>query len=357
MKILVVTCAFALFYVLSVYLSKGKVKWQNRFLILSLCLITILIGLRDGWPDQIVYQIAFERAPRPWDFITQWVEPYGYAETGYLFLASLVKCIVNSNLFYFLSMGGLSMYLLYKGLTKYCAIPLLGLCDYVGRFLLNRDFVQMRSSLAILLIILAIKFIYDRKLVAYMLVLLLAYQFHHLALLGVPLYFLYKIRVNNYAIIACLLLSMLLSQFIGGSISDVVDSYSEDLHYETYVQDQYVEESLGLRNPMIYLQIVILLTYAFLEKQLVKKVQYYHLFRWAYFYSTLILILFCNYTALSGRTSTVFATCEMFILPSIAMGLKKRSRLLFYVGVGVVLTYFFWSKYRSALMMMSGGML
>lgn len=150
---------------------------------------------------------------------------------------------------------------------------------------------------------------------------------------------------------------MLLSQFIGGSISDVVDSYSEDLHYETYVQDQYVEESLGLRNPMIYLQIVILLTYAFLEKQLVKKVQYYHLFRWAYFYSTLILILFCNYTALSGRTSTVFATCEMFILPSIAMGLKKRSRLLFYVGVGVVLTYFFWSKYRSALMMMSGGML
>lgn len=216
-------------------------------------------------------------------------------------------------------------------MTKYCAIPLLGLCDYMGRFLLNRDFVQMRSSLAILLIILAVKFIYDRKLVAYMLVLLLAYQFHHLALLGVPLYFLYKIRLSSMSIIVGLLLAMVLSQVMGGSISNVVDSYSQDLNYDTYVQDEYVEEALGLRNPMIYLQIAILLMYTFMEKRVAPKSQYYHLFRWAYFYSTLILILFCNYTALSGRTSTVFATCEMFMLPSIAMGLKKRPRTLFYI--------------------------
>ena len=357
MRIIVATCAFALFYILSLYLSKGKAKWQDRFLMLSLVLLTGLIGLRDGWPDQIVYQVAFERAPRPWVFITQWVESYGYTETGYLFLASLVKCIFDSSLFYFLSMGGLSMYLLYKGLTKYCAIPLLGLCDYMGRFLLNRDFTQMRSSLAILLIILAIKFIYDRKLVAYMLVLLLAYQFHHLALLGVPLYFLYKIRLSNMSIVVGLLVAMVLSQVMGGSISDVVDSYSQDLNYDTYVQDEYVEEALGLRNPMIYFQIAILLMYTFMEKRVAPKSQYYHFFRWAYFYSTLILILFCNYTALSGRTSTVFATCEMFMLPAIAMGLKKRHRTLFYIGTGLVLTYFFWSKYRSALMMMSGGIL
>lgn len=73
--------------------------------------------------------------------------------------------------------------------------------------------------------------------------------------------------------------------------------------------------------------------------------------RWAYFYSTLILIFFCNYTALSGRTSTVFATCEMFMLPSIAMGFGKEKRFVFYVVVGVILVYFFWSKYHSVMMM------
>lgn len=152
MKILIATCAFALFYVVCLSLLSTKLKWQDRFLMMVLCIFTILIGTRNGWPDQGVYEIAFNEAPLPWE-INWFGEIYGYAEHGYLLLASIVKLIYNNVTFYFLAMGGLSMFLLYKGLKMYCAIPLLGLCDYVGRFLLNRDFQQMRSSLAILLLI------------------------------------------------------------------------------------------------------------------------------------------------------------------------------------------------------------
>ena len=351
MKILIATCAFALFYVACTYLSSVKEKWQERYLVLFLCVFTFLIGTRVGWPDQGVYQIAFSEAPLPWE-IDWFGEIYGYAEHGYLLLASIVKLAYNSATFYFLAMGGLSMFLLYKGLKKYCAIPLLGLCDYAGHFLLNRDFQQMRSSLAILLLILAIKLIHDRKLVAYMLVVLLAYQFHHLSLIGIPLYFLYKLRIGPISIIVSIVMAMLFSQLLAGSISGVVDSYSQDLNYDTYVHGEFVEEALGLRNPMIYFQILILMVYTFMEPLLASKNKFYHLMRWAYFYSTLILIFFCNYTALSGRSSTVFATCEMFMLPSIAMGLGKGKRFVFYVIVGGVLTYFFWNKYHSAMMMM-----
>ena len=343
--------AFLVFYVFALYVITKKETTQKAILIATLIILTCLIGSRDGWPDEKVYQIAFSEAPRPWDFISKNVESYGYVEKGYLFLASLVKLVLNDSRFYLFCMGGLSMYLLYKGLTAYCAIPLVGLCDYVGRFLLNRDFQQMRSSLAILLLILAIKLIHDRKLVAYMLVVLLAYQFHHLSLIGIPLYFLYKVRIGPISIIFSLVMAMLLSQLIAGSISDIVDDYSQDLNYDTYVQDEYVEQALGLRNPMIYFQIAILMVYTFMEPILASKDKFYHLMRWAYFYSTLILIFFCNYTALSGRTSTVFATCEMFMLPSIAMGLGKEKRFGFYVVVGVILVYFFWSKYRSAMML------
>ena len=343
--------AFLVFYVFALYVITKKETTQKAILIATLIILTCLIGSRDGWPDEKVYQIAFSEAPRPWDFISKNVESYGYVEKGYLFLASLVKLVLNDSRFYLFCMGGLSMYLLYKGLTAYCAIPLVGLCDYVGRFLLNRDFQQMRSSLAILLLILAIKLIHDRKLVAYMLVVLLAYQFHHLSLIGIPLYFLYKVRIGPISVIVSIVMAMLLSQLIAGSISDIVDDYSQDLNYDTYVQDEYVEQALGLRNPMIYFQIAILMVYTFMEPILASKDKFYHLMRWAYFYSTLILIFFCNYTALSGRTSTVFATCEMFMLPSIAMGLGKEKRFGFYVVVGVILVYFFWSKYHSVMMM------
>ncbi|WP_337801301.1 EpsG family protein [Hallella sp.] len=343
--------AFLVFYVFALYVITKKETTQKAILIATLIILTCLIGSRDGWPDEKVYQIAFSEAPRPWDFISKNVESYGYVEKGYLFLASLVKLVLNNSRFYLFCMGGLSMYLLYKGLTAYCAIPLVGLCDYAGRFLLNRDFQQMRSSLAILLLILAIKLIHDRKLVAYMLVVLLAYQFHHLSLIGIPLYFLYKVRIGPISIIFSLVMAMLFSQLLAGSISGVVDDYSQDLNYDTYVQDEYVEQALGLRNPMIYFQIAILMVYTFMEPILASKDKFYHLMRWAYFYSTLILIFFCNYTALSGRTSTVFATCEMFMLPSIAMGLGKEKRFVFYVVVGVILVYFFWSKYHSVMMM------
>lgn len=343
--------AFLVFYVFALYVITKKETTQKAILIATLIILTCLIGSRDGWPDEKVYQIAFREAPRPWDFISKNVESYGYVEKGYLFLASLVKLVLNNSRFYLFCMGGLSMYLLYKGLTAYCAIPLVGLCDYAGRFLLNRDFQQMRSSLAILLLILAIKLIHDRKLVAYMLVVLLAYQFHHLSLIGIPLYFLYKVRIGPISIIFSLVMAMLFSQLLAESISGVVDDYSQDLNYDTYVQDEYVEQALGLRNPMIYFQIAILMVYTFMEPILASKDKFYHLMRWAYFYSTLILIFFCNYTALSGRTSTVFATCEMFMLPSIAMGLGKEKRFVFYVVVGVILVYFFWSKYHSVMMM------
>lgn len=63
---------------------------------------------------------------------------------------------------------------------------------------------------------------------------------------------------------------------IAGSISDIVDDYSQDLNYDTYVQDEYVEQALGLRNPMIYFQIVILMVYTFMEPLLASKDKFYH---------------------------------------------------------------------------------
>ncbi len=349
-----VVLSFVAFYSFCVYYVARKNKWQNIILIITLIFLTIIIGLREYWPDQLVYQIAFERAPMPWDF-TWDIQPYGYVEQGYLFLASLIKVIYNNSVFYCIAMGAISMYLLYKNLNKYCIIPLIGLCDYIGRFLLNRDFTQMRSSLAILLIIWASKYIVERKPLQYFLWVLLAYQFHHMALIAIPMYFFYLLNLTNRKIIIGLILTFILSQTLAGQISDTVELYSQDLNYETYVEGGYVEQALGLRNPMIYFQMGILLLFTFGENRLKHLSKYYYLFRSGYFYSTMILIFFCNYTALSGRTSTMFATYEMFILPMLAFAFPKNIRFIYYIGVGVVLVYFFYSKYQSAMTMMLGG--
>lgn len=344
---------FLLFYIISIYLIEKKYKHQNLIIIIVCFVLTYCIGIRTGWPDENVYLIAFEQAPSIFHFdITE--EPFGYVEKGYYFLASLCKTIIPNSTVYLFLMGGLSMVLLYETLRKYSVIPLLGLCCYISRFLITRDFIQMRSSLAILVIIFASKYIYEKKMWKYFAFLLVAYQFHHLALLGIPLYFINKIHITDKFIVFGLVLALVGSQLFAGPISGYLENYSEDLNYVTYMQGQYVEEALGLKNPMIYFQIVILMMFTFFEPRLYKMSNYYYLYRNGYFYSTFILILFCNYTALSGRTSTIFATYEIFILPMIAKAIPKGLiRYCFYAGFCVVLTYFLYSKYSSAMAMMS----
>lgn len=341
---------FIIFYIIVISLVEVKFKGKNQqtLLVITCVVLTLLIGFRDHWPDEDVYITAFNQAPNIFGF-SFGINPFGYVEKGYLFLASIVKTIYNSSRFYLLVMGGLSMFLLYKSLQKYCIIPLIGMCDYIARFLLNRDFIQMRSSLAILLIIWALKYVYEKKMWHYFAVVFVAYQIHHLALIAVPFYFLCMVRFKKWHIVAGVILALILSQTIAGFISGTVEQYSADLNYSTYTHGSFVEQSLGIRNPMIYFQIFILMMFTFSDKLLQSKSAYYDLYRTGYFYSTLILIFFCNYTALSGRTSTLFASFEMFILPMIALTWKRKNRIIYYLGIGFVFFYFFAVKYDDAM--------
>lgn len=349
-----VVILFIIFYLACVWMISQKYQYQQWFLIAALGMLTLLIGFRDNWPDELPYVLAFQMAPYPWDFFRTATPDIGYAETGYFFLASVVKMIYNSSRFYLLVMGGLSMWLLYKNLDKYCLVPVIGLCDYVARFLLNRDFTQMRSSLAILILIYALIFIQKRKIVPYMLLVLLAYQFHHLSLLGVPLYFFAVYKIPKRYIVLGLLIAVIGSQYLSESIASTVESYSSDFQYTTYVEGGY-ESGKGMANPMVWFQIGILAIFSFYEHPLAEKYDHYYLFRNTYFYSTLILIFFSQYTALSGRTSTVYATVEMFMLPMILGALSKKLRSLFLLGLGLVFLVFFYTKYNDSMSMIKAG--
>ena len=323
------------------YLDLLIQKKDNKklILIISLIIITFLIALRQHFPDQGAYEDAFIVSPPITSFSTENIE-IGYAETGYLFLASIVKAIMNNVTFYLFMMGALSMFLLYKSLNTYCILPLIGLANYVGRFLINRDFIQMRSSLAILLIIFASK---------YLLVILLAYQFHHLAFIAIPFIFIYRYQPSNKIIIISLIVAAALSQFAMQSISSIVELWSQDLNYEVYTQHEYVEQALGLKNPMIYWQVFILFLFLLREKEISQQTPFYHMLRSGYFYSTLILILFCNYTALSGRTSTLFATFEIFMIPLIIYSSKGVSKISFSILFSIMFSYFFYTKYTETM--------
>ncbi|MDD5862185.1 MAG: hypothetical protein PUD15_06445 [Prevotella sp.] len=90
-----VVILFITFYLACVWMINQKYRYQQRFLIVVLGVLTLLIGFRDNWPDELPYVLAFQMAPYPWDFFRTATPDIGYTETGYFFLASVVKMGYN----------------------------------------------------------------------------------------------------------------------------------------------------------------------------------------------------------------------------------------------------------------------
>lgn len=337
---------FIFLYASSITRSTANRETQIKYMMVLCIIYTIMIAFRDpfGWLDTSVYVEAFNQSPSLFT-LSSHDEPWGYTEYGFFLIGVIVKIFTSNVVIYLGAVGAISMTFLYKDLKKYCVWPLIGLGVYTARFLTNRDFVQIRSGVAILMIMWATQYILKKDWKRYFLVVALAYTMHHLALIAVPFYFFNMIKFKRTHIIIGLVAAIIFSQVMPGSITSWVDSYSEDLEYSTYTQGGYVEQALGLSNPMIWYQIGILLIFSSIGKGVTDHTKYYQIYLNGYFYSTLILILFNQYTALSGRTSTVFATFEMFMIPLMGDYFKtKKLQSVFYLGVVVCLTYFFVTK-------------
>ena len=56
----------------------------------------------------------------------------------------------------------------------------------------------------------------------------------------------------------------------------------------------------------------------------------------------MILICFCTYKVLSARTSSMYATLEFAIIPSLIYLFNKKNRMFAFFITGIALTYIFY---------------
>lgn len=337
--------AYVALYLFALMAEGASDKNKRRLLMLTCLALVLFAGFRDfSWADTNIYRIGFEEFTPSFSNIVMVDRPYGYIEKGFFYLGVFVKTFTDNVYIYFLFIALLSFYFLYKAFDKYCIYPLLGVCAYVSRFYIARNLIQIRAGLSYAIILVAVQYITKRDWKRYFGLVFIAYLFHQSALIAVPLYFLCLINIKKKHIVVGIIVAFIISYFYSGFVKQLVGSNASDLNVTTYVTNQYTRE-FGLSNPMIYFQLFLLLMYTFTEKKMRLTTEHYETIRNAYFYSTLILITFSCYTALSGRTSSMFATLEMVIIPSIAFSFMKRNRWLAFTVMGVVLTAIFYMNW------------
>lgn len=342
---------FIFIYIFAIIVEQSKYEAKKVILIVGCIILTFFAGTRDiyFWPDTFVYYKDFVEYNTDIFNFTSSAAPFGYSEKGFQFLGSIVKTFTSNATIYFSFVAGLSFFFLYKFLRQYCIYPVLGLAVYISRFLLGRNFVQIRSGLAYLIILLGIKYVTERDWKRYFLIVFIAFLFHRSALIAIPLYFMGMINVKKWHVVAGTALSFIISGFFNDELQLLISDNAHDLNIYSYTVGLEVEKAKGLANPVIYFQTIILLFYTFAEDRLIPTTKHYYTFRNAYLFSTMILIAFCHYVGLSGRTSTLFATLEVVLIPSSIFLFQKKNRIVAYIGIGIILGYFFFAKYNNAL--------
>ena len=348
-----VVIVFFLFYMFAVYLEMKGGKNRDSVLVFACFVLTLLAGFRDiySWADTLVYYISFrDFTPTIFDYSIS-DKIFGYSEKGFYFLQVIVKTFVDNTIVFFIIVAALSFYFLYKNLKEYSIFPLIGLCAYIARFVMGRNFVQIRAGLAYVILLLSVKYIYKKDWKRYFLIVFIAWTFHRSCIIAIPLYFICNwINVKKWHVIVALAISFFIGFFGQEFVHSIVEDNASDLNVGIRYVDAGGEkkqlEGLGMRNPMIYFQCFILLSYTFLEKRLAPLNKYYYILRNAYLYSVMILICFCTYKVLSARTSSLYATLEFSIIPSLIYMFNKKNRQFAFFATGVILTAIFFLYYQ-----------
>lgn len=343
------TFFFVVFFVIAIaYISAPK-RDVRYMLMLSCFVVAVIVGFRNParWADASGYMANFVLNTNTLFTFSFMDKPFGFTEFGFHFLGIIVKTFTGNGTIYFLFISFLTFLFIYLSLEKYGFYPLIGLAVYMGRFMVGRNYCQIRAGLAIAIIIYGTQYITKQKLWKFLLVVLIAYQFHHSAILAIPVYFMNKVKIKHWHIYVGIGISFIAAAFFGDAIKNFVQGsdYINDMA-SSYVQEGSEKAySQTLANPMIYYQVFILFIFTYLEDRLKKITEHYYTIRNAYFVSCVLLIVLVQYAILAARTSTVFATYEMIMIPMLVLLFKKQDRAFPVILIGIVSAIFFALNY------------
>lgn len=111
-------------------------------------------------------------------------------EEGFTLLCALIKSMGGTVQHLFFVVTTINIVLICSALPKYTKYPAVALLCYYGLLYFQLEMIYIRQATAVALCFFAIQYIRPRKIVPYMVFILLACTFHRVAVLMIPLYFL-----------------------------------------------------------------------------------------------------------------------------------------------------------------------
>lgn len=239
------------------YVKKNKIKskYDNGtnmfFAVLLLILPVVLIGLRTNYIDTKGYIAGFEQLPLEWSSVTDSIEDS--KGPGWLVYQWIIKFFItkNPNIFLLITaaiQAGALLKFYYKYSSDYRYSMLL--------FFLSMSFASsmmngIRQYTAVSLILYFADYIFDKKYLKFLVVVLIAYSIHNSAVVWAVAVFIVQGKPWNKKVLICIALAVVAIMFLD-QFTSFLDEGLADTNYAGYTQQFSSDNGSNPIHTLIY---------------------------------------------------------------------------------------------------------
>ena len=178
-------------------------KDQRLVCLVAIAVLALIAGMRNvGGTDFNIYRIIYSNVPTLGDFVKYYstlddrYTTFG-VERAYLFGNSLFKTLHFSYYGYIFVQAMFIIFTTYFALKKYTREYMLVVMVFLYKFYFYNTFISLRQPITIALFFIMLRLMENRRILLYMLLAVLAFNFHTAAIVLFPLYFLNRVKVTR----------------------------------------------------------------------------------------------------------------------------------------------------------------
>lgn len=334
------------FFIISLIVFFSPKNGINKFAIFIFFgfILAIIAAFRseEGNPDYGVYVDYFHE------------QDYLLVEPTFVIFSKIIHSLFGPYpIFIFIIYAILGILLKLIAIQRLSKLWFLSLVVYVGNFFILQDMIQIRAGVASALLLLCIKPIYDRNLLKFMFIALLAILFHVSALVILPLWFLPKIKERLLVFLLYIIIPVSCVIYIfKTNLIMVLPIPGVQEKIDLYIAIQESGEENALTEINVFNAVFLVNVFIFYFLLMKYKLLLFHN-KYALILLSIYGIGLSSYAALAtipvfaGRISGLLEIVEIILIPFLYYTISPKyiSKLLVvFWGLGMLLIHLFRSK-------------
>lgn len=338
---------FYLIFVLSLIALLGSLKrnsLKSNFYVVFFSILTLILfqSLRKSTIgiDVVTYLNFFERLST--ENIENFQDEYYSLEVGYLYFNKFIGLLTSDNQLFlgvisaaiFLPIG----YVIYKNSVN----VYLSIIALVTLGIFNFSFSGLRQSIAIGLVFLSYEFIKKRKLLWFILIVLLASSFHKSALVFLAAYPLYSLKIKKkHFLIVLVLIAVIFS------LKSFLLRFFISTAFEKYDNSELLVETGAYT--MFFVMLFIYSLSVFIKNQAVSSEKFDSFSN--YMLVAVIIQIAASESQIAMRAGYYYYIFVILLLPEMINSLKyaKIKKGLIFVALVFCLIFYYYTTYASVL--------